>query len=145
MMIPISFKLIESLFLFSEVRSESDRIRREIEKVQAERNALLNRMSVTLPKPVPSNAMTSESRPCAEERRFIARRDDDEDGFSGMDNVLSSVLKAVDHGETAAKILPGAQSFEDIQKHLDMVKKEKLEKLKEKNSRNLGSLSSFRR
>ncbi len=31
---------------------------------------------------------------------------------------------------TAEKILPGARSYEDIQKYLDSVKKEKLEKLK---------------
>ena len=68
-----------------------------------------------------------------------AKSSHDYEGLPPMVDVLSSALMAVDGGSrkidnvTAEKILPGARSFEDIQKYLDSAKKEKREKLKEQN------------
>lgn len=118
--------------MFSGIIANSNEIQQEIEKIQAEKIALLSEIAgPKLPKPVPCSGLT-DSTP---NRRRRSGDDDDDDGFSGMDTVLSSVMKVVDGGPkigpvTAEKILPGARSYEDIQKYLDSVKKEKLEKLK---------------
>jgi len=145
------------------IRSGTDEIKREMERIAAERAAILSQLSGAgglnhLPRPVPTskvvNIKKSDNQDSSQrdhdfrvpDKRIIEGRwgeqkttQDDDDGFSSMDNVLSSVLKAVnDKGSkidrpTASKILPGAKSYEDIQAYLNAAKKEKIEKLKEKN------------
>ncbi len=146
------------------IRSGTDEIQREMERIAAEKSAILSQLARTgglgqLPRPVPTSKVAnvkkselpdSNQRRIDQDYRVPDKRTvegrwggpmtpDEDDGFSSMDNVLSSVLKAVnDKGSkidrpTASKILPGAKSFEDIQAYLNAAKKEKIEKLKEKN------------
>ena len=143
------------------IRSGTDEIQREMERIAAEKSKILSQLAgaggLGLPRPVPTSKVVKKSdypdsnqRRVDEDFRVPDKRavegrwggpmtPDEDDGFSSMDNVLSSVLKAVnDKGSkidrpTASKILPGAKSFEDIQAYLNAAKKEKIEKLKEKN------------
>ena len=135
------------------IRSGTDEIQREIERIAAEKKKILaGAGGLGLPRPVPTSKVVKKSdypdanQDCrVPDKRAVEGRwggpmtPDEDDGFSSMDTVLSSVLKAVnDKGSkidrpTASKILPGAKSFEDIQAYLNAAKKEKIEKLKEKN------------
>ena len=106
-----------------------------MEKIQAEKTAILSQLSGSLPRPVPTGKNNVDPKKPVEGK--WSRDDDDaDDGFSGMDKVLSTVLKAVDRKKdatTAGKILPGAKSYDDIEAYLSAIKKEKMEKLRELN------------
>ena len=52
------------------------------------------------------------------------------DEFSGLDNVMNSVLEAV--APRPSNIIPGTQTFEDLEAFLKRKKSEKLEELKKK-------------
>ena len=52
------------------------------------------------------------------------------DEFLGLDNVMNSVLEAV--APRPSTIIPGAQSFEDLEAFLKRKKSEKLEEMKKK-------------
>ena len=117
-----------------------------MERIQAEKAKIISQLSGGLPRPVPSSKISGDIAAQQISRGNGSRRsyDEEEDGFSAIDNVLSSVLKAVDSdkysngGEkmgrsTAGKILPGAKSYEDIQAYLAAAKREKIDKLREQN------------
>lgn len=62
-----------------------------------------------------------------------------QDEFSGLDNVMNSVLEAVDRTKRKnspvappSKIIPGAQTFEDLEAFIKRKKSEKMEELKKK-------------
>merc|ERR1712141_300111 len=69
--------------------------------------------------------------------------DDDDEEEDIVKQAMESVRKAVDGNQkpsghpidpkTASKILPGAKSFQDIEKYIEAQKKEKMEQLKRKN------------
>lgn len=50
------------------------------------------------------------------------------DEFSGLDNVMNSVLEAV--APRPSNIIPGTQTFEDLEAFLKRKKSEKLEEMK---------------
>ena len=52
------------------------------------------------------------------------------DEFSGLDNVMNSVLEAV--APRPSNIIPGTQTFEDLEAFLKRKKSEKLEEMKKK-------------
>ena len=52
------------------------------------------------------------------------------DEFSGLDNVMNSVLEAV--APRPSTIIPGTQTFEDLEAFLKRKKSEKLEEMKKK-------------
>ena len=133
------------------IRSGTDEIQREMERIQAEKAQILSQLSGGLPRPVPSSKISDDvAGPFPQDQNSRgnngSRRshDEEEDGFLAIDNVLSSVLKAVDSSDmnsngqlmdrpTAGKILPGATSYEDIQAYLAAAKREKIDKLREQN------------
>jgi len=62
-----------------------------------------------------------------------------QDEFSGLDNVMNSVMEAVDRTKRKnsplappSKIIPGTETFEDLEAFLKRKKSEKLEELKKK-------------
>lgn len=62
-----------------------------------------------------------------------------QDEFSGLDNVMNSVLEAVDRTKRKnsplappSKIIPGAETFEDLEAFIKRKKSEKLEEMKKK-------------
>jgi len=62
-----------------------------------------------------------------------------QDEFSGLDHVMTSVLEAVDRTKRKnspvappSKIIPGAQTFEDLEAFIKRKKSEKMEELKKK-------------
>lgn len=82
------------------------------------------------------------------ERKLMGGKwqEDDDDEEEQLNTAMDSVLKAVDDSKpsssktkspldkaTVNKILPGAQTFDDIEAYLTAAKKDKLEKLKQQN------------
>lgn len=78
-----------------------------------------------------------------EDKKWLVEDDDDEDLEDVVKEAMESVRKAVDGNQkpsgnpidpkTASKILPGAKSFQDIEKYIEAQKKEKMEQLKRRN------------
>lgn len=80
------------------------------------------------------------------DKQWVVEDEDDEEDI--VKEAMESVRKAVDGNQrlpgscpsgkpidpkTASKILPGAKSFQDIEKYIEAQKKEKMEQLKRKN------------
>jgi len=62
-----------------------------------------------------------------------------QDEFFGLDNVMDSVLEAVDRTKRSnsplappSKIIPGTETFEDLEAFIKRKKSEKLEEMKKK-------------
>ncbi len=111
---------------YTGIRPGTDEIKREMERIDAEKSAILSQLARTgilvpkLPRPVPTSKVVNVKKsdfPDSNQRRV----DQVNDKRSKIDCL------------TASKILPGAKSFEDIQAYLNAAKKEKIEKLKKKN------------
>ena len=54
------------------------------------------------------------------------------DEFSGLDNVMKSVLEVVKAPVAPSNIIPGTQTFEDLEAFIKRKKEEKKEELKKK-------------
>jgi len=72
--------------------------------------------------------------------KFFRQSSSRQDEFSGLDNVMDSVLEAVDRTKRKndsplappSKIIPGTETFEDLEAFLKRKKSEKMEEMKKK-------------
>jgi len=94
-------------------------MREETKRLEKEREALSREKAQLL-----SNSSTKNNDPAGNVKSG--------DEFSSLDNVMNSVLEAVGPKATPkpSNILPGAQTFEDLEAFLKRKKSEKLEEMK---------------
>jgi len=119
-----------------EMKDETRRLQRERAAIEAEKAALADpqeRLAAQIERRHRPTQATYQAGPAAEKPARPAR-----DEFSGMEGVMDSVMEAVGaarrHSPLAkpSKIIPGAQTFEDLEAFLKRKKDEKLEGLKKK-------------
>jgi len=107
-------------------------MREETRRLQSEREAIEREKALLLAGP--SSGRGSSSTGVAEPSKLIRQ-----DEFSGLDNVMNSVMEAVDRTKRKnsplappSKIIPGTETFEDLEAFLKRKKSEKLVELKKK-------------
>lgn len=105
-------------------------MREETRRLQSEREAIEREKAMLLAGPSSGGGGTTGTQTQQPIRQ---------DEFSGLDNVMNSVLEAVDRTKRKnspvappSKIIPGAQTFEDLEAFIKRKKSEKLEELKKK-------------
>jgi len=112
------------------IQQEISGMREETRRLQSEREAIEREKAMLLAGPSSGGGGTTGTQTQQPIRQ---------DEFSGLDNVMNSVLEAVDRTKRKnspvappSKIIPGAQTFEDLEAFIKRKKSEKLEELKKK-------------
>jgi len=110
------------------IQQEISGMREETRRLQSEREAIEREKAMILAGPGGGGSTGTNNHQAIRH-----------DEFSGLDNVMNSVLEAVDRTKRKnspvappSKIIPGAQTFEDLEAFLKRKKSEKMEELKKK-------------
>merc|ERR1712106_706423 len=116
------------------IQQEITGMREETRRLQSEREAIEREKALLLAGPrggAPSTGTLGPSK--------LLKQSSRQDEFSGLDNVMNSVLEAVDRTKRKnspvappSKIIPGAETFEDLEAFIKRKKSEKLEEMKKK-------------
>jgi len=106
-------------------QSDITDLREETRRLQTEREAVFREKERLL-----TSASTPASKAKVDTQTSGSGKAGAGDEFSGLDNVMNSVLEAV--APRPSNIIPGTQTFEDLEAFLKRKKSEKLEELKKK-------------
>merc|ERR1712106_360752 len=114
------------------IQQEITGMREETRRLQSEREAIEREKAMLLAGPSSGSNSTGNTGPSKLLRQSSSRQDE----FSGLDNVMNSVLEAVDRTKRKnsplappSKIIPGTETFEDLEAFIKRKKSEKLEEM----------------